>query len=310
MSVDVGITSSVALSGSRVKQKIWRNLAYVIMIGYAILCLLPFMWAFFVALAPLNYIPKGGVDAVGVDTMKWPPRINLFKGIVFGAPATLQNFVIIFKIVPHLSRWFVNTVFFSAVVSSGVVALGTLAAYAFARLKFPLRDFWFALLLATMMLPFSVTMIPVYNLLVRFEWVNTYRGLVIPRLFNVSILFFMRQFFLDFPVSLEEAAFIDGGSIPRIFMQIVLPNSHPAIAAQLIYIFLGAWNEFMWPLIVTSKVEMYTLTMGLNFFKSSYYTFWQYLMAASLLVTIPMVVIFLIFQRQFIQSNVASAVKG
>lgn len=285
------------------------RLALFVMILYAGLCLFPFFWALMVSLTPLTYIPHGGGEAVGVDIMKWPPEINVFKGIVFGAPATLSNYIRIFYLVPDFSKWILNTFIYAGVVSVGVVFFNTLAGYAFARLRFPLRDFWFAVLLATMMVPFAVTIIPIYTLLVRMGWVNTYQGLIVPRMVNVAMLFFMRQFFLNFPKSLEEAAYLDGAGIPKILFQVVLPNTRPAIAAQFIYVFLGNWNEFFWPLIVTSKKEMFTLTMGLSFFQSNFYTYWQYLMAASLLVTLPMIVLFLFFQRQFIASNMASAIK-
>lgn len=287
-----------------------KTLGLIIMLAYAILCLIPFLWALFVALAPLTYIPAGGSEPVGVDLTAWPPRINLFKFQVFGAPMTLENFRIIFEKVPLLARWFLNTVLYAFTVSVGLVALSTLAAYAFARLRFPLRDFWFSLFLASMMIPSTVTLIPVYQLLVGLRWVDSYTGLIIPKLFSVAIVFFMRQFFLDFPKALEESAYIDGASIPRIFTSVVLPNSRAPMAAQFIYVIIGTWNEFMWPLIIMSKAQNYTLTLGLAFFRSSYYTIQQYMMAASLLVTLPMVIMFLIFQRQFISSNISSGVKG
>jgi ABC-type sugar transport system permease subunit len=114
----------------------------------------------------------------------------------------------------------------------------------------------------------------------------------------------------DIPTSIYEAAKIDGAGIIKTFFTIVAPNAKPAMTALAIYTFLGAWNDFMWPLIITSDKNMYTLTMGLNFFKTSYYTFWQYMMAASILMTIPMIIIFLFFQNQFIESGKASAIKG
>lgn len=287
-----------------------KVLGFLLMLVYGIICLIPFIWALLVALAPLTYVPPGGGEPVGVDLTAWPPRINLFKLQVFGAPMTVENFRIIFEKVPLLARWFLNTVLYASTVSVGLVALSTLAAYAFARLRFPLRDFWFSLFLASMMIPSTVTLIPVYQLLVGLRWVDSYVGLIIPKLFSVAIVFFMRQFFLDFPRALEESAYIDGAGIPRIFASIVLPNSRAPMAAQFIYVIIGTWNEFMWPLIIMSKAENYTLTLGLAFFRSSYYTIQQYMMAASLLVTLPMVIMFLIFQRQFISSNIASGVKG
>lgn len=283
--------------------------AKVILIAYAVVCIFPFFWAFLVSITPLTWANAAGEQS-GVDIMRWPPEINLFKLEVFGAPATLKNYLEIFKLVPWLARWFGNTVVFAIAVTIGTVFFNTMAAYAFARLRFPLREFWFTLFLVTMMVPTNAIMIPLYTLLIDLNLVNTYQGLILPRFINVGIMFFMRQFFIDFPVALEEAARIDGASIPQIFFKVVLPNAKAPMAAQGIYVFLGAWNEFMWPLIVTSNKEMYTLTIGLNFFKSSYYTYWPYMMAASLLATLPMVLFFLVFVRKFVGSNIGSGIKG
>jgi multiple sugar transport system permease protein len=281
----------------------------VLLVSYAVVCVFPFFWAFLVSLTPLTWLNAAGEQA-GVDIMRWPPDINLFKLKVFGVPATFANYLEIFKVVPWFGRWFLNTIVFATLVTIGTVFFNTLAAYAFARLRFPFRDFWFTLFLATLMVPTNAIMIPLYTLLIDLGFVNTYQGLILPKFINVGILFFMRQFFIDFPLALEEAAHIDGASIPRIFFNVVLPNAKAPMAAQGIYVFLGAWNEFMWPLIVTSNKEMYTLTIGLAFFKSSYYTYWQYLMAASLLATLPMVIFFLVFIRQFVGNNISSGIKG
>ncbi len=289
-----------------------RYFTLLIMLSYAILSLFPFIWAFLVSLSPIVFTATGGPHAgelVNVDIKKFPPEINIFTGTVFGAPMTLSNYFAIFRLFPF-ARWFFNTVIFACAVSTGVIFFNTVAAYAFARLRFPLREFWFSVFLATMMVPFHVTMIPLYNLMVKMGWINTYQGLIIPKLISVSIIFFMRSFFIGFPKSLEEAAYIDGAGIPRILFTIVLPNCKAAIAAQFIYVFLGSWNEFMWPLIVTSKPEMATLTMGLTYFQGGFYTDWQYLMAATMMITVPMFVVFIIFQKQFISSNISSGVKG
>ncbi len=293
----------------RARRSVLGVCTFFFLLAYAVICIFPFLWAFFVSIVPLNFI---GTDKVqhGVDVTLWPPLINLIKGTAFGAPISFQNYFEIFKLVPLFSRWILNTVVFASIVTLGNLFFDTLAAYAFARLKFPLREMWFTLFLATMMVPFHVTMIPMYTMMVQFNLVNTYAGLFIPKLISVGIVFFMRQFFLDFPKSLEEAAYLDGANPIQIFFKVVIPNARAAIAAQAIYLFLGSWNEFMWPLIITSRKEMYTLTMGLAFFRSSFYTYWQYMMAASLLVTVPMVLIFLLFQRQFIGNQLSGAVKG
>ncbi len=306
-------TTVPALRPTGLKQNtVTRYFTLIIMLSYAIISLFPFIWALLVSLSPIVFTPTGGPHAgelVNVDIKKFPPEINIFTGTVFGAPMTMSNYVAVFRLVPF-ARWFFNTVVFACAVSTGVIFFNTLAAYAFARLNFPLREFWFSVLLATMMVPFHVTMIPVYNLLVKLHWINTYQGLIIPKLIAVSIVFFMRSFFINFPKSLEEAAYIDGANIPRILFTIVLPNSRAAIAAQFIYVFLGSWNEFMWPLIVTSKPEMATLTMGLTYFQGGFYTDWQYLMAATMMITVPMFVVFIVFQKQFIASNISSGIKG
>ncbi|WP_448378758.1 carbohydrate ABC transporter permease [Fervidobacterium sp.] len=203
-----------------------------------------------------------------------------------------------------------NTIIYAGLLTVGNIILNSLGGYAFARLNFPLKNFWFTMFLATMMVPGQVTLIPQYNLLVKYGLVNTYTGLFLPKLTNVFGLFLMRQFFLNFPKELEDAARIDGSGILRTYFKIVLPNALPALSALAIYTFLGAWNDFQWPLIIMSNKEMYTLTLGLNFFKTSYYTYWQYMMAASIFMTIPMLIIFLAFQRYFIETGKAVAVKG
>ncbi|MDN5341910.1 MULTISPECIES: carbohydrate ABC transporter permease [Oceanotoga] len=293
------------------KWKTARTISYIILILYAIISLFPFFWAIIVSMTPLTYTDAQNVER-GVDIMQWPPKIDLFSSepSAFGAPLSFQNYFKIFEVVPLYGRWIINTVLYAVLLTIGNIIFDTLGGYAFARLKFPFKNFLFAMILATLMIPSQVTMIPQYNLMVKLNLVNTYPGLVIPKLSNIFGLFLMRQFFLSFPKELEEAARIDGAGILKTYFKIVLPNSKPAIAALSIYTFLGAWNDFQWPLIITSQKEMYTLTMGLNFFKSSYYTFWQYLMAGSILMTIPMIIIFLSFQKQFVETGKVSAIKG
>ncbi|AEH51603.1 carbohydrate ABC transporter permease [Pseudothermotoga thermarum] len=290
--------------------KKYNVISYFILLTYALITLFPFLWATLVSLVPINYVDEFGVKR-GVDIFKWPPHIILFpRPMAFGAPLTLQNYKLIFEVVPFLRRWFFNTIMYAGILTVGNVFLNTLSGYAFARLRFPFKNLIFILFLASLMVPGQVTLIPLYNMLVRYNLINTYVGLYLPKIATIFGLFFMRQFFLTFPRELEEAARIDGSGILRTFFTIVLPNAKPAMSALGIYTFLGAWNDFMWPLIVTSSKEMFTLTMGLNFFRSSYYVYWQYMMAASLLMTIPMIVIFLIFQKQFIETGKATAIKG
>jgi len=284
-------------------------IAYIILVVYAVLSLGPFIWALLVSAAPMSYTSHG--KHIGIDIMRWPPNINPFviPPRVFGAPATLHNYVKVFQVVPF-ARWIINTVIYAGVVTIGNLILDAFAGYAFAKIRFPGRELIFSILLATLMVPGQITIIPVYNLMVKYNLVNTYYGLFLPKLTSVTGLFLMRQFYMSVPNEIEEAAKIDGAGIFRRFIQIASPMAKPAFATLAIYTFLGTWNDFMWPLIITSDKSMFTLTMGLNFFKTSYYTFWQLMMAASILMTVPMIVIFLSFQRQFVETGVTSAIKG
>lgn len=293
------------------KWKAARIVSYIILIAYTLISLFPFLWAALVSFVPLTYFDENGIKK-GTDVMSWPPKIRLFEipPKAFGAPLTLKNYVKVFEVVPLYSRWFLNTLIYAGLVTIGNILIGTLGGYAFARLRFPLKEFWFTLFLGTMMIPGQVTMIPQYTLMVNWGLVNTYSGMVFPKLANIFGLFLMRQFFMNFPKEMEDAARIDGAGFFGTFFKIVIPNARPAVGSLAIYTFLGAWNDFQWPLIITSRQEMYTLTLGLNFFKTSYYTFWQYMMAATIIMTIPMIIIFLSFQNQFVETGRAAAVKG
>ena len=282
-----------------------RALAYSILLLYAVLSLLPFVWAFLVSVAPVSYEGKS------VDIMQWPPRINPFKipPEVFGAPATMENYALVFREVPY-ARWFLNTLLYASLTTLGHLVLDSFAGYAFARLKFPGKNALFAFLLSLMMVPPYVTIIPVYNLMVKYNLVNTYWGLFLPKLTGVFGLFLMRQFFYSIPLEIEESAMIDGAGVLTRFFKIALPMSKPALIALAIYTFLGSWNDFLWPLIITNDKSMFTLTMGLNFFRTTYYTFWQLMMAATIMMTIPMIVIFLVFQRYFVETGISAGLKG
>ncbi|MGC8545285.1 carbohydrate ABC transporter permease [Athalassotoga sp.] len=291
------------------KWQLARKISYITLIVYAVISLTPFIWALLVSIAPMSYLLNG--KSTGVNIMQWPPEINIFKlpPEVFGAPSTLSNYNQVFTVTPY-ARWILNTVIYAGFVTIGNLFFDAMAGYAFAKLKFPGKDIIFTILLGTLMVPFPVTIIPVYNLLVNFNLVNTYAGLIFPKIASVTGLFLMRQFYMSVPDELDEAAKVDGAGIFRRFWQIDSPVALPAFATLAIYTFMGMWNDFFWPLIVTSNKNMFTLAMGLNYFRTSYYTFWQLMMAASLLMTIPMIVIFLSFQRYFVETDISSAVKG
>jgi multiple sugar transport system permease protein len=151
------------------------------------------------------------------------------------------------------------------------------------------------------MVPGQITLIPSYLILKNLGWLNSYQGLIIPNVVNATFIFMMRQFFINFPKELEEAASLDGLSRWETFLSIVLPLAKPALAAQTIFIFMGAWNNFLTPLIILSDPEMFTLPLGLNAFKGQYITYWNYIMAASMVLTLPALAIYAFFNRYFIQ---------
>ena len=191
----------------------------------------------------------------------------------------------------------------------GVVVLSTLAGYALARLEFPGRDVLFIAILATMMLPFQVTLIPVFELLTRLDWINTYQGLITPRATNAFGIFFLRQFFLSIPKDLEDAARVDGTSEFKIYWKIILPLSVPALLTLGLFHFMYNWNDLLWPLIITTEGSMQTLPAGLALFMGQHVTEYGLLMAGSVLALLPMVIAFLAIQRKFVEGIATTGLK-
>ncbi len=222
-------------------------------------------------------------------------------------PAVLQwdNYVRAVTILPvPLFLW--NTILITVPVMAATALSSALVAYGFARFRFPGRDLLFSLCLATMMLPGQVTMIPLYILFARLGWVDTYLPLIVPALFGSPFyIFLLRQFFLTIPKDSEEAALIDGASRLRIWWSIILPQARPALATVLIMTFIGTWNDFFGPLLYLNSPEKATLTLGLNLMKTqvlgSGVVEWNVLMAGSLLVLLPNVVLFFLAQQHFIK---------
>jgi multiple sugar transport system permease protein len=168
-------------------------------------------------------------------------------------------------------------------------------------LQFPGKKSLFIIILAVLMIPAQVTMIPNYLILKQLGWLNSYQGMIVPTMINATFIFMMRQFFINFPKELEEAAELDGLSRLGIFFRIVLPLARPALAAQAIFVFMGSWNDFMRPLIILSDPQLFTLPLGLNSFKGQYISYWNYIMAASMVFTLPVLVIYAFFNRYFIK---------
>ncbi|GAA1883227.1 carbohydrate ABC transporter permease [Lapillicoccus jejuensis] len=207
------------------------------------------------------------------------------------------------------ARWLLNSVVIAVLSVTLTLAINLSAGYAFAKLRFPLRNLFFLAIISTLMVPVQVIMVPQFQIVIDLGLLNSTWGVVLPRLAEAFGLFMARQFFLGVPDELIEAARIDGASHLRIFRSIVLPLSKPLIAALVIFTFMWRWNEFVWPLIVLTDPNAYTLPVGLQFLISQFSTNFGPLLAMSFLSILPMLVVFAIFQKYFVQGVARTGLK-
>ncbi len=207
-------------------------------------------------------------------------------------------------------KYYINSIIVAIAVTFGQVFTSSLAAYAFARLEFPGRDQIFLAYLGTMMIPGEVTIIPIFILLKKLNWIDTYQALILPGMFSAYGTFLLRQFFLTIPKDLEDAAVIDGCGKLRIYATIIMPLSKAALATLTTFVFMGSWNNFMWPLIVTNSDSMKTLPIGLASFQGQFSTDYTLLMAASMIVLIPVIIVYIFNQRFFTEGIVLSGLKA
>ncbi len=235
------------------------------------------------------------------DVFQWPIKLIPQKW-------TFKNYIQIWEDLPF-GRWLTNSLIISIIQTISNVFFSSLAGFAFARLRFPGRNFFFSLFMASLMIPGIILLIPKFIVLNEFHLINTYSGIILPGLVSVVNIFLMKQFFETIPKALEEAALIDGCSYFKIYWKIFLPISKPALAAVAIYTFQGSWNEFMWTVIVTTTSDMFTLPVGMNFLKNEFLVNWPLLMAGTILISLPTLVIFIVFQRYFVQGVGTSGLK-
>jgi multiple sugar transport system permease protein len=221
---------------------------------------------------------------------------------------TLANYAAIFQH-SQIARWFANSVLVATIGTAVAVLTATTAGYAFARMEFPFRDVLFWSFIAMLMIPSQVTLIPQYMLLAWLGWLNTYQALLIPGLTSAFGIFLIRQFLQGIPRDFEEAARIDGASELQIYRLVVLPMLAPAIATLSTLQFMNYWNEFLYPLVVTSKAEMRTLTVGLATLQTPTGGIPEILAGATIAI-VPIVLVFLLFQRQFVRGVAMSGLKG
>ena len=207
-------------------------------------------------------------------------------------------------------RFFLNTIVITAFSVAGQLLFCSMAAYAFARLRFRWRDQIFVLYLSTMMVPVIVTLIPTFLIINAFGWMNTYYALITPLVSSVWGIFLLRQFFLTIPKDLEDAARIDGANDFMIYWRVILPLSKPALATLAIFAFMNSWKDFLWPLIVTSHTEMRPVEVGIASFSSIYTSDWPHQMAAAVVVMAPIIIVFFFAQKYFVRGITLSGLKG
>jgi len=245
------------------------------------------------------------------DSLKTFAEIYAIPRIWIPKPPRVVNFLQVFRMLPF-HRFIFNTVCITSLALFGQVCSACLVGYSFARIRWPFRDFLFVVLLSTIMLPGEITMIPVFILFNKIGWVNTWLPLIVPAYFGGGVfnVFLMRQFFKTIPVDLEDAARIDGCSTFRIFFTIMAPLAKPAIATICVLGFIGYWNDFQGPLIYLSDYTKYPISMGIYMFKSAEFMFANYVMAASLISVVPVLVIFFSAQQYFVKGIVLTGIKG
>lgn len=261
-----------------------RILLFLVLSAGALIILSPIWWMFATSLKSMNEI------------MQFPPTF-------FPKHVVWSNYAVAWTSAPF-TVYTLNTMLITGCVVVGSVVSNSFIAYGFAKLKFPGRDALFVVMLGTMMIPGFVTMIPQYVLFSKIHWVGTYLPLIVPSFFGSPFFIFMlRQFYRTIPGELSEAAKIDGASHWYIWSRIMVPLTRPAILTIAVFAFNGAWNDFLGPLLYVNSPSMYTLQIGLTQFQGQVATDWNYLMAASILILVPSVLIFFLFQKYFIQGT-------
>jgi multiple sugar transport system permease protein len=256
----------------------WRKLLIYLILSFGgIMMMAPLYWSF-------------------VTSLKSPAEAFDGKWILSNSQIYFQNYIDVVTLLPF-GRFFLNSMFIAASVTILQVLTSSLAAYAFARLRFPGRERIFLLYLATLMVPGQVTIIPLYFIVKYFGWIDQYPGVILPAAFSALGTFLLRQFFMTIPRELEEAAYLDGASRFAVYWKIILPLSLPALATLGIFVFINAWNDFFWPFIVLADTQKLTLPVGLAKLVTAHASDWTRLMAGSMIALMPALLVYVIFQK-------------
>ncbi len=265
-------------------------LSYMLIIIAALIMTLPLLWMVSTSLKTNQY------------TLRMPPKY-------IPEHPTFISYKTLFSLFPMM-RMLVNSIVVSVFVTGGQILTSLMAGYALARIQFKGRNLLFLIFLATMMVPYQVTLIPLFISMRYLGWLNSYLGLIVPILHTAFGTFLMRQALVTIPREIEESAFIDGANHLQVFSRIIVPLAKPAIATLMVLAFMASWNSFLWPLIVANSENMMTLPVGLAALHGRYETKWNMVMAGGVISLIPIVIVFLIGQRYFIQGISRSGIKS
>ncbi len=273
------------------------TIRYIVMILMTVIFLGPFVMALF------------GSFKTTQEVLAWPPTLlpNVWR---------MQNYPDVWNALAdadgnsYFPRWILNSLILASTITVAQLFFCSLAGFAYARLNFKGKGLVFAAMLSTLMIPGMVLMIPQYQILNAMHLVNTYGAIIVPNLTSAGMIFLLTQFFRSIPKDLDEAAYIDGAGIFTTFWRVILPLARPALITVTLLSFQGVWNSFLGPLVLLNTADMFPLTVGLGFLKGQYGTFYNVVLAGSMFNTIPMVLLFLVFSRFYIQGATFSGVKG
>lgn len=279
--------------GLRFRSRLNKTLIFIFLSVVAIIFLLPLFWMISTSLKPK--------EQIFVYPLIWIPDPPMWVNYLRALNNPSFKFLLFLR----------NSLYYCFMSTIGLTFSCSLVAYSFARLRWWGRNFWFIVTLATLMIPYPVTLIPRYLIFAQIGWVNSFKPLIVPDFMgNAFFIFLLRQFFMTIPMDLSDAAKIDGASDFQIYWRIMLPLARPALVTVALFTFLAVWNDFLAPLIYLTDGNKYTLAVGLAAFRGQYRTQWDLMMAASTVVTLPVVIVFFFAQKQFIQGITMTGMKG
>lgn len=287
LTVDTKVRSQTATS-----DLVWTGLIWLLLIGGSIIMLLPFVWLVVSSVKPQ--------EQIFIFPPEWIPREFRW-----------QNYVEALVYKPFY-RFILNTLYIAVVNQIAILMTASFCGYGFARIPFPGRDFWFGIVLATLMVPYIVLLVPQFIIFTRLGWIDTYLPLTVPFFFGGGAfnIFLFRQFFRSLPEELADAGRIDGNSEFGVYWRIMLPLCKPALATVAVFTFLNTWNDFLGPLLYLRSDYNFTVALGLATFRSVMNTRWDLLMAASTAMIAPVILLFFFAQRYFVEGIVLSGLKG